>query len=194
MREPVLDPFPHTWAVEILGRPPLIAPQRQFMYPQNIPGEEDALQRGALHLLVKPASGGTFLATCALGFSDASLLSGAWSSPTPEKLLAVAGGYGYLIDTTAPGQGELLEQRPITAILPAPEHKLLLLAGFHDILALGPDGVRWRTARLSWEGLALKGVVDGQLHGTGWDMFSDREVAFTVSLEDGSHVGGGYRR
>src|SRR3954465_9881809 len=62
--------FPHTWTAEILKTPPLIAPAHQFTYPQQIPGEEDALARGALQLLIHPASGGSFLATCALGFTD----------------------------------------------------------------------------------------------------------------------------
>ena len=163
-----LDAFPHTWSVQVLRTPPLIAPARQFVYPQNIPGEEDALNRGALLLSVRPATGGSFLATCALGFRDPSLPSGVWSCPSEHHLLAVAGGYAYRVDTLHPGTAELLEQRPVTALLPAPEHGLILLAGFHDLLALGKDGVLWRSARLSWEGITL-GQIHGQhLHGTGW--------------------------
>ena len=88
----------------------------------------------------------------------------------------------------------LLEQRPVTAILPIPEAELLLLAGFHDVLALGVDGIRWRTERLSWEGVTLGSVRDGVLHGLGWDMFADTEVPFTVDLRSGAHQGGGYKR
>lgn len=46
--------FPHAWRAEILTAPPLIAPARQFTYPRPVPGEEDALARGALQLLVHP--------------------------------------------------------------------------------------------------------------------------------------------
>jgi hypothetical protein len=46
--------FPHDWRAEILTAPPLIAPARQFTYPRPVPGEEDALARGALQLLVHP--------------------------------------------------------------------------------------------------------------------------------------------
>ena len=46
--------FSHDWSVEILKSPPLIAPVRQFIYPQQIAGEEDALARGALQLMVPP--------------------------------------------------------------------------------------------------------------------------------------------
>ena len=188
------DAFARSWSAEVLARPPLIAPVRQFMYPQQVPGEEDALARGALIVNVRPASGGSFLATFALGFREASLPSGLWTCPSPERMLAVAGGYAYLVDTSAPEQSELLEQRPVTSILAAPEHGLLLLAGFHNVLAVGAEGVRWRTGRLSWEGVTLRELRDGRLLGEGWDMFSDTEVGFAVDLTTGQHEAGGYQR
>lgn len=184
--------FPHTWSAEVLGRAPLIAPVRQFIYPQDVPGEEDALHRGALMLTVKPAHGGSFLATCALGFRDPALPSGVWSCPCPDDLLAVAGGYAYLVRTLQPATATLLEQRPVTSLFPLPSHDLLLLAGFHDILALGKQGVCWRSGRLSWEGLTLGEVEGNQLHGTGWNMFSDRDEAFVLDVTTGMHEGGGY--
>ncbi len=186
--------FPSQWRAEILCSPPLIAPARQFTYPQQVPGEEEALGRGALLVQVRPAAGAAFLATCALGFSDPSLPTGVWSCPAPDSLLAIAGGYAYLIDTCNPATCEFLPVRPVTSVLAAVPENLLLLAGFHAVLALGAEGVRWQTARLSWEGVTLHTVENGQLHGQGWDMFADREVPFTVDLETGSHQGGGYRR
>lgn len=191
---PAQDSFPHRWTGKALRQPPLIAPVRQFMYPQNVPGEEDALARGALYVEVRAPADGSFLATCALGFSDPSLPSGVWSCPRPEDLLAIAGGYGYLIDTADPRECVFLPLRPIAAVLPLPLHGTLVLAGFHELMALDATGIRWETARLSWEGVTLGEVHGGMLHGTGWDMFSDREVPFTVDLVTGAHEGGGYRR
>ena len=189
-----VEAFPHTWSVEVLGRPPLIAPARQFMYPQNVPGEEDALSRGALYVQVRPAEGTPFLATCALGFSEPSLPSGIWSCPGPDDLLAVAGGYAYVLHTRNPAESLFVPMRPVTELVAAPADGLLLLADFHSVLALDTQGIRWRTARLSWEGVRLREVRAGHLHGEGWDMFADREVPFTVDLRTGEHQGGGYRR
>ena len=184
--------FPATWSAQLLTAPPLIAPARQFTLPFPVPGEEDALARGALQILVKPTPGGQFLATCALGFRDPGLPSGLWSTPTPDTLLAVAGGYGYLVPTGAPEATTHLHPRPITAVLPAPEAGLILLAGFHDVTAVGSAGTLWQTARLTWEGITLGEVRGGQLHGTGWNMQSDRDIPFTVDLQTGQHTGGGY--
>ena len=184
--------FPASWSAEILSAPPLIAPARQFVLPYPVPGEEDALARGALQVLVRPATGGTFLATCALGFRDPVLPSGLWSCPHPDDLLAVAGGYGYLLRASAPETTVHLHPRPITAVLSAPEDKLLLLAGFHAVTALGAAGVLWESGRLSWEGITFGDVHDGNLHGTGWNLHTDREVPFVLDLKTGQHTGGGF--
>jgi hypothetical protein len=188
--------FPKTWTARILTAPPLIAPARQFVYPLRIPGEEDAMERGALLLDVKPSNGANFLATCALGFRDPSLPTGVFACPRPDDLLAVAGGYAYLIDTLAPERCLHLPSRPVVQILSAPAFgghaSLILLAGFHHIIAVDANGLRWQSARLSWEGVTMTEVRDGHLHGTGWNMRTDREVPFSIDLAAGVHEGGGF--
>jgi hypothetical protein len=178
--------FPHTWRAEVLTAPPLIAPAHQFTYPRPVPGEEDALARGALQLLIYPGkndgenndrvshpfevpplagtrTGGMnnvspFLATCALGFTDPSMPAGVYSCPNPRELCAVAGGYAYILDTAAPEHSTHIALRPVVEVLPLPDHALLLFAGFHSIFAWGRDGLAWQTARLSWEGLRVAGI------------------------------------
>jgi len=185
-------PFPQNWTARILTAPPLIAPARQFVYPLYVPGEEDAVGRGALLLDIKPAANTNFLATCALGFRDPSLPTGIFACPNPNDLLAVAGGYAYLIDTLAPELCLHLPLRPTTQILPAPAAHLILLAGFHNILAVDANGLRWQSKRLSWEGVSMIEVSDLRLHGTGWNLHTDREVPFSIDLATGDHEGGGF--
>jgi hypothetical protein len=190
--QPMTQSFPQTWTARILSTPPLIAPARQYVYPQHIPGEEDAMNRGALLLDVKPAAGANFLATCALGFRDPSLPTGIFACPRAEDLLAVAGGYAYLIDTLAPEHCLHIPLRPVTQILPAPTAAVILLAGFHNVLAIDANGLRWQSARLSWEGSTLTHTDAHHLHGTGWNLQTDREVPFAVDLLTGAHHGGGF--
>ena len=185
-------PFPQNWTARILTAPPLIAPARQFVYPLYVPGEEDAMGRGALLLDIKPSASANFLATCALGFRDPSLPTGIFACPNPNDLLAVAGGYAYLIDTLAPELCLHLPLRPTTQILPAPAAHLILLAGFHNILAVDANGLRWQSKRLSWEGVSMIEVSDLRLHGTGWNLHTDREVPFSIDLATGDHEGGGF--
>lgn len=184
--------FAQDWHADILAKPPLIAPARQYFYPQQIAGEEAALARGALQLLVHPSPTTTFLANCALGFSDPTMPTGIHACPNPQELCAVAGGYAYIIDTAHPERSTLIAIRPVVKIHPLPAQNLLLFVGFHAILAWGPQGMAWQSARLSWEGITLTSAEANTLHGTGWNMMTDKEVPFTLDLLTGEHQGGGF--
>ena len=169
----------------------MIAPARQFVYPMPVPGEEDALARGAMQLMVRPGGGQSpFLAICAMGFADPSMPSGVWSCPNAQELCAVAGGYAYIVNAQQPEQSFQIPFRPVTEVRPLPDQGLLLFTGFHALLALGADGIAWQTRRLSWEGVRITSVESGLLHGFGWNLMTDREVAFTVDLRTGKHTGG----
>jgi hypothetical protein len=184
--------FPHTWSVEILKTPPLIAPARQFTYPQQIAGEEDALARGALQLMVRPASGGTFLATCALGFTDPAMPTGVFACPNAVQMCAVAGGYAYVIDTARPEHSTHITLKPVVEVRTLVAQGLLLFVGFHSLMAWKLNGIAWESARLSWEGVRIISIDGDVLHGMGWNLLTDREVAFSVDLLTGQHQGGGF--
>lgn len=184
--------FPQSWSAEVLARPPLIAPARQFTYPRAIAGEEDALARGALQVLVHPAAGGTFLANCALGFTDPKMPTGVHACPNPQELCAVAGGYAYIIDTAQPERSTHIAQKPVVEVRALVANGLLLFSGFHSMTAWGVRGLAWQSARLSWEGVRITDIEGGTLHGLGWNMFTDKEVPFTLDLRTGHHEGGGF--
>jgi hypothetical protein len=206
-RIPILDlSFPHRWQAEILAARPLILPPRHFVYPNAA----EEVERGALEVLVRPGVGPhvglgarpyeisldsdpkrslgakPFLATCALGFRDPAAPSGVWSTPEPEKICAVAGGYAYLIDTSSPEQFSMIPYRPVLEIRPLVEENLLLFVGHHSILAWGRDGQAWESAKLSDEGVTITEMTGGILRGTGWEMKSDREKPIAVDLRTGS--------
>jgi hypothetical protein len=184
--------FSQNWNAEILKIPPLIAPARQFTYPQQIAGEEDALARGALQLMVRPANGGTFLATCALGFTDSAMPTGVFACPNPYEMCAVAGGYAYVINTTQPERCTHIALKPVVEMQTLVAQRLLLFIGFHSIVAWGGDGLAWESARLSWEGVRISSIDGNTLHGFGWNLLTDREVAFSLDLLTGQHQGGGF--
>ncbi len=184
--------FSHNWSVEILKTPPLIAPARQFIYPRQIAGEEDALARGALQLMVRPASGETFLATCALGFTDPAMPTGVFACPNPVQMCAVAGGYAYIIDTEQPEHSTHIALKPVVEVRQLVVQRLLLFVGFHSMVAWGRNGLAWESARLSWEGVRIVSIDGDLLHGMGWNLLTDREVAFSIDLLTGQHHGGGF--
>lgn len=186
----LVEAFPHGWQVEVLKAAPMIAPARQFVYPRQIAGEEDALARGALLLMVRPEEGANFLATCALGFTDPSVPTGVYACPNPNEICAVAGGYAYVFDTTQPERTTHIPLKPVVEVVPVASHGLLVFAGFHTLYAWGPEGEAWQTGKLSWEGVRVTGVEGDTLHGMGWNLLTDKEVPFTVDLRSGRHEGG----
>ncbi len=186
--------FRRTWEVEVLQAQPMIAPARRYTYPREVVGEEEAMARGALELMVRPGVGGAFLATCSLGFKDRSMPTGVWSAPNADEMCAVAGGYAYLVDTAAPERVVQVPLRPVTAVRALGREGLLVFAGFTNLGAWGSAGQVWTTGRLSWEGVTLGEVADGRLTGTGWEMVSDKELPFSVDLRTGVHEGVGYLR
>lgn len=187
------DSFPHRWRAEVLAARPLILPPRHFVYPQ----QAEEVERGALEVLIRPDGLGAqqadsgllnpepFLATCALGFRDPAAPSGLWSSPKPEEICAVAGGYAYLIDTTAPERFTMIPYRPVLQIRPVAHAGLLLFVGHRSILAWGRDGQMWESERLSDEGITIEGTDAEVLRGTGWEMRTDREKEFAIDLRNG---------
>ncbi|GAC1358135.1 MAG: hypothetical protein NVSMB3_05150 [Acidobacteriaceae bacterium] len=186
--------FARTWTVTTLDRPPLIAPARRYTFPREVAGEEDAMARGALELMVRPNTGEGFLATCALGFKASEMPTGVWGCPAEWEMCAAAGGYAYIIDTLRPEVSHHIPLRPVVEIRELVQQELLLFSGFHTVAAWGPNGMAWESARLSWEGLRLGAVENNLLHGFGWDVRSDKELPFTVDLRTGEHTGGGFLR
>jgi hypothetical protein len=185
----MIDPtFPHAWHAEVLPSRPLILPSRQFVYPAQV----EEVERGALEIMIRPAAGGPFLATCALGFAGSGVPTGVWACPDPAWICAVAGGYAYLIDTRDPTRWLQLAYRPVTEITTVAEQDLLIFSSFHSLLAWGRNGKVWQTGRLSWDGVRITGICGSTLLGLGWDMRTDRELEFEVDLKTGEHRGGGY--
>jgi hypothetical protein len=206
---PIVDlRFPHTWQAEVLATRPMILPTRHSVYPR----EAEEVERGALEVLIQPgvpepgAPGLAsetwdstaacpaaetelpFLATCALGFRDPVVPTGLWSTPEPEKICAVSGGYAYLIDTTAPERFTMIPYRPVLEVRPVLNENLLLFVGHRSILAWGRGGQAWESAKLSDEGVTITGLEAGVLHGTGWVMATDKEMAFALDLRTGLRI------
>lgn len=190
--------FPHVWEAQIISARPLILPQLHFVYPR----EADEVERGALEVLVRPDAGRPsseshpkgppcaqqFQATCALGFRDPSVPTGIWSCPKPEEICAVAGGYAYIIDTTAPEHFTMLPYRPVLEVRSLPAQGLLLFVGHRSILAWGAEGEAWESEKLSDEGVTISSIEKGVLHGVGWQIVSDQETPFAVDMKNGERL------
>jgi hypothetical protein len=208
---PVIDlSFPHRWQAQVLPARPVILPARHFVYPRDA----EEIERGALEVLIRPEADETppgapgldfktweetairptlqssqpFLATCALGFRDPAVPTGLWSTPKPEEICAVSGGYAYLIDTTAPERFTMISYRPVLQVRPLVDAGLLLFVGHRSILGWSRDGQTWESEKLSDEGVTIASIEAHVLHGIGWEMRTDKETPFVLDLHTGLRV------
>jgi hypothetical protein len=182
LSSPTVDfSFAHAWNAEILAARPAILPARHYVYPLQV----EEVERGALEVLVRPEQASPFLATCALGFRDPIVPTGIWSAPNPDEFCAVSGGYAYLIDTTKPERFTMLPYRPVLHVYPAAKARLLLFVGNRAILAWGDHGEAWQSPKLSDEGVTVSKIEGTILHGTGWNLFTDKETPFALDLLNG---------
>lgn len=186
MSAPQVDfSFGRSWQAEILTSRPVILPARHFVYPRDV----EEVERGALEVMVRPdAPGALFLATCALGFRDPAVPSGIWSAPNPQEICAVAGGYAYIIDTTAPERFAMLPYRPALKVIPASAAGLLLFVSHRAILAWSAHGEAWQSPKLSDEGITVTTLEGNTLRGMGWNMMTDKETPFTLDLHNGAPI------
>lgn len=58
-----------------------------------------------------------------------------------------------------------------------------------NVVAVGAEGVAWRTSRLAIDGIALGGISDGKLVGVA-DPRDDEAQGFEIELATGRHRGG----
>lgn len=178
--------FAHEWEAEVLAARPAILPARHFVYPR----EAEEVERGALEVMVRPGASTAepaqpFLATCALGFRDPAVPTGIWATPNAREICCVAGGYAYVIDTAEPQRFTMMAYRPVLSVVTAVKDERLLFVGHRAIAAWGRDGLAWESEKLSDEGVTIAGIENGVLRGTGWEMRTDREMAFAIELKTG---------
>ena len=169
---------------------PVTKPVSQGVLPQPVNSRPAAPGSfvGACPVPEETAGHQPFLATCALGFRDPAVPTGLWSTPEPEKICALSGGYAYIIDTTNPETFNMIPYRPVLQVRPVFDAELLLFVGHHSILAWGGDGHAWQSAKLSDEGVTITAIANGELRGLGWDMMSDRETPFALDLRNGQRL------
>jgi hypothetical protein len=114
--------------------------------------------------------------------------------PDANRFIVIARGHGFIVDITERALLATFGGR-IHSFVPAPEAGLLIFESGTELEAWdAKTGVmRWRTARISWDGLRNLRVICGQIEGEAWNPAPDRWTPFSVDLRTGKVNGGSYR-
>lgn len=144
---------------------------------------------GGLTIVVRPSGGSQWLGVFEEGYASGSVISGAYSCPSPDYFCLVSSGSGYIVNARNPDEFERVPTFPIVHVLPGPEEGLLVFADFTKACAYDRNGLRWATRSLSWDGLRNLRLQGRQLLGEGWDSPGAAWSEFTVELQSGEAHG-----
>ena len=112
--------------------------------------------------------------------------------PDGRSIIVVASGAGYVIDPEKHSLVSVIGHL-IGNIIPIPEFKEII---FEDLglwlIAIGVEGVRWHTRRISWDGIRSLSRLGRTLYGEVRDPYDESWHPFTVDLTNGDTEGGSY--
>jgi hypothetical protein len=117
-------------------------------------------------------------------------LNAIYATPSGDTVCVVAGGRGYWVATPNPQQYELVMAYPIQDVRAIIELELLIFADYTALVAYGTSGLRWKSRRVSWDGIRILRVDEQGVVGRAWDATKDQEVDFFVDAATGRLEGG----
>ena len=115
--------------------------------------------------------------------------SGAYEHPNGKHVVVVSGGQIYVVDPETQSAEEIGGM--VTSVTRIREKNVLLLDETLYLSFITSSGVKWRTKRLSWDGIRNLSVAGDFVLGEGW-RYDDTWHNFMVSLDTGSFNGGAY--
>jgi hypothetical protein len=110
--------------------------------------------------------------------------------PDGQHIIVAAGGEGYVID---PKSRRLVTTFSGSIQISYEILKLNSLLFSDDIsfVMFDASGLKWKSRRLSWDGMRNVQVLDDTIVGEGW-RYDDTWYRFAVDLASGSAIGGAY--
>ena len=104
------------------------------------------------------------------------------STPAENVLCVVARGAGYLVDCTTPSRSEAIECAPIVGVHAIADEGVLV---FHDHLrfvAYGQNGLAWKSARVSWDGIRNVRIDGRRIRAEVWNAPTDAFIETELEL------------
>lgn len=136
---------------------------------------------------VQPANGAEWVGMFPAGGLGG--ISGVFATPSPERLCVLVDGLAYLVRADAPGDGAVIAHDQVEQVFPAVDPPLLLLVRGIDIVALGADGVAWRSPRLAVDDLRVLSVDPDSIRCTG-DLLSEERASLIIDPTTGQVASG----
>jgi hypothetical protein len=175
--------FHHLYEYEQLAEIPGREVSPHFYYP----GASSGGGRDGLIVRIQSCGGAPWLATFAFGQSSArGVRTGILTTPDPQRLCVIARGGGYFVNANDPTSWERVQAQPIIDVRQIAKQQMIVFADFTRLVAYGPEGKKWKSDRLGWDGVRITDVTDKVIKGETTDpMNGDKVVSFVIDLFTG---------
>ncbi len=108
--------------------------------------------------------------------------------PNSTNVFVVARGDLYVIDV----ESQSLVQRVARGFQTAfhcPDLEIVIFGTYTEFVAIGKDGIKWESKRISWDGFQNLECDCSAIRGEAWN-YADIWMPFVLNLETGRHTGG----
>lgn len=152
----------------------------------------DSIQRPSDGLLVEitPKDRLPWIGVFGFGEWDGDEANGIFRCPDQDAVCVVSRGRGYIVQANDPDLKIDITPFPVVDVIQLPTHGLICFVGLTSLSAYGKDGLRWKTGRLSWDGLKVTAVDPTIIRGSGWDASTGLDVDFVIDITTGQPIGG----
>jgi len=118
-------------------------------------------------------------------------VSDATEHPNGTNAIVVASGQGYVVDIDT---RQLIEcfGGIIDSMFRVPNQNVIIFGDCTTFLAYGPNGILWRSRRVSWDGVRSVTIKGDELVGEAWTPMGEAWKPFAVELTSGVVRGGSY--
>ena len=176
--------FPHSYEVKVISeRPGTSQGEHYFPSEQEVGGDCTMIE-------VVPYGGPRWTGLFERGYKSPEALTGIFATPNEDELCVVASGEGYLVRASDPTNWEKVRSFPIRDVRLLNKEAIIVFADFTTLIAYNEKGVAWKTPEISWDGLKITEVTQGQIKGLAWDAPGAEEVRFYVDAKTGVCEGG----
>ena len=175
---------PHSYEVEEL---PELPGSGGFNVPLvYIPQPKNRPEHNGLWLKLTPPTGKSWIGVFAFLFESPRSFSRVISTFDADRVCVISRCAGFIVKVNEPGIWERVAV-PVLDVRLLPEHQLLVLSGYTELVAYGKNGLAWCSPQLCWDELKIVNVTRDTIEGTGYDPTNSitRESRFAVDIGTG---------
>jgi hypothetical protein len=159
-----------------------------FCFDQSGELSTEPMTRWGAPLVVEihPFDSPSWVATFAAGGLGG--VTGLYACPASSDLVALVDGAGYLVDVAAPDAGAEVAHHQVSQVVGV-AGDLLLLVRFIDIVAIGTNGIAWRSERLAVDDLQVEHATAERIVSSG-DLLDTELTPIVLDPRTGSQIEG----